>query len=209
MSYLERALNGDDAAHGEALSSVPPSMLLCIEDTLAPAWVVNQPVTEPAAIGSLSQRQADFIRSMTPPNLIPLQNPSTFSYSYYPFGQPPLMWPWPYPGNAKTSDIGHTSSSSGSDDGGDEDAESVALSGNGTNADGVDNGEASASGPNVDESDYDEGDAADYREHIADIVYQMMYVSGETGEPSSETTGMIEEIVRQQVIEIVSASSGS
>jgi transcription initiation protein SPT3 len=32
----------------------------------------------------------------------------------------------------------------------------------------------------------------------------MMYVSGETAEASSETTGMIEEIVRQQVIEMVS-----
>jgi hypothetical protein len=34
--------------------------------------------------------------------------------------------------------------------------------------------------------------------------HQMMYVSGETGEPSVETTGIIEDIVRQQVIEIVS-----
>ena len=33
---------------------------------------------------------------------------------------------------------------------------------------------------------------------------QMMFVSGETGDPSPETTGMIEEIVRQQVVEIVS-----
>jgi hypothetical protein len=32
---------------------------------------------------------------------------------------------------------------------------------------------------------------------------QMMYVSGETAEPSPETTGMVEEIVRQQVIEMV------
>jgi hypothetical protein len=32
---------------------------------------------------------------------------------------------------------------------------------------------------------------------------QMMYVSGETAEPSHETTGMVEEIVRQQVIEMV------
>jgi hypothetical protein len=32
---------------------------------------------------------------------------------------------------------------------------------------------------------------------------QMMYVSGETAEPSQETTGMVEEIVRQQVIEMV------
>ncbi len=31
----------------------------------------------------------------------------------------------------------------------------------------------------------------------------MMYVSGETAEPSHETTGMVEEIVRQQVIEMV------
>lgn len=32
----------------------------------------------------------------------------------------------------------------------------------------------------------------------------MMFVSGETAEPSVETTTLIEEIVRQQVIEIVS-----
>lgn len=31
----------------------------------------------------------------------------------------------------------------------------------------------------------------------------MMYVSGETAEPSTETTGMVEEIVRQQVIEML------
>lgn len=31
----------------------------------------------------------------------------------------------------------------------------------------------------------------------------MMFVSGETAEPSVETTTLIEEIVRQQVIEIV------
>ncbi|KAK4450054.1 transcription initiation factor IID, 18kD subunit-domain-containing protein [Podospora aff. communis PSN243] len=31
----------------------------------------------------------------------------------------------------------------------------------------------------------------------------MMYVSGETGEPSVETTGIIEDIVRQQVVEIL------
>lgn len=30
-----------------------------------------------------------------------------------------------------------------------------------------------------------------------------MYVSGETGEPSVETTSIIEDIVRQQVIELV------
>lgn len=36
---------------------------------------------------------------------------------------------------------------------------------------------------------------------------QMMYVSGETAEPSHETTGMVEEIVRQQVIEMVCVQS--
>jgi hypothetical protein len=33
---------------------------------------------------------------------------------------------------------------------------------------------------------------------------QMMFVSGETAEPSTETTGLIEDIVRQQVVEMVS-----
>jgi hypothetical protein len=33
---------------------------------------------------------------------------------------------------------------------------------------------------------------------------QMMFVSGESGEPSAETAGIIEEIVHQQVVEIVS-----
>ena len=46
------------------------------------------------------------------------------------------------------------------------------------------------------------------RDAVANYLdYQMMYVSGETGEPSVETTGIIEDIVRQQVIEIVSAPS--
>ncbi|KAG6035746.1 hypothetical protein E4U19_003327 [Claviceps sp. Clav32 group G5] len=38
-----------------------------------------------------------------------------------------------------------------------------------------------------------------YRQEIS----QMMYVSGETGEPSVETTNIIEDIVRQQVIELL------
>ena len=37
-----------------------------------------------------------------------------------------------------------------------------------------------------------------------DEITKMMFVSGETAEPSTETTWIIEEIVRQQVIEIVS-----
>ena len=41
---------------------------------------------------------------------------------------------------------------------------------------------------------------------IANNGGKMMYVSGETAEPSTETTGIIEDIVRQQVVEIVSST---
>ena len=37
-------------------------------------------------------------------------------------------------------------------------------------------------------------------------LQQMMFVAGETGEPSSETTTLIEQIVHEQVIEMVSFS---
>ena len=39
---------------------------------------------------------------------------------------------------------------------------------------------------------------------LIDIIRQMMFVSGETAEASVETTGMIEEIVHAQVVEMVS-----
>lgn len=42
-----------------------------------------------------------------------------------------------------------------------------------------------------------------FRRILLDTFGQMMYVSGETGEPSVETTSIIEDIVRQQVIELV------
>lgn len=45
--------------------------------------------------------------------------------------------------------------------------------------------------------------AEEYAVFVADKINQMMYVSGETAEPSVETTGIIEDIVRQQVVEIV------
>ncbi|KAK8080474.1 SPT3-like protein [Apiospora hydei] len=45
---------------------------------------------------------------------------------------------------------------------------------------------------------------ADSKQHkYRQEIQQMMYVSGEAGEPSVETTAMIEEIVRQQVIEML------
>lgn len=39
---------------------------------------------------------------------------------------------------------------------------------------------------------------------FTNVPSKMMFVSGETAEPSPETTTLIEEITRQQVIEIVS-----
>ena len=36
---------------------------------------------------------------------------------------------------------------------------------------------------------------------------QMMFVAGETGEPTTETTTLIEQIAHEQVIEMVSSSS--
>ena len=47
----------------------------------------------------------------------------------------------------------------------------------------------------------------EWRVYLANhVLKQMMFVSGETGDPSTETTGIIEEIVRQQVVEIVMQS---
>lgn len=40
-------------------------------------------------------------------------------------------------------------------------------------------------------------------EVMTDMTTQMMFVSGETAEPSPETTTIIEEIVREQVVEMV------
>ena len=38
---------------------------------------------------------------------------------------------------------------------------------------------------------------------LTNTIHQMMFVSGETADPSPETTGMIEEIVHEQVVEMV------
>lgn len=42
-----------------------------------------------------------------------------------------------------------------------------------------------------------------FKEMLIDFARKMMFVSGETAEPSVETTTLIEDIVRQQVVEIV------
>ena len=43
----------------------------------------------------------------------------------------------------------------------------------------------------------------EYREDLTNVISQMMFVSGETAEPSAETTTIIEEIVHTQVVEMV------
>ena len=43
-----------------------------------------------------------------------------------------------------------------------------------------------------------------FKQKLTSYFRQMMFVSGETAEPSPETTGMIEELVKQQVMEMVS-----
>lgn len=43
-----------------------------------------------------------------------------------------------------------------------------------------------------------------WMDRLTNVLKKMMYVSGETAEPSVETTSIIEDIVRQQVIELVS-----
>ncbi|KAF3350538.1 transcription initiation factor IID, 18kD subunit-domain-containing protein [Verticillium dahliae] len=50
---------------------------------------------------------------------------------------------------------------------------------------------------------FDEETAEDFRVRLTDIIRQMMYVSGETAEPSVETTNIIEGIVREQVVELL------
>ena len=48
------------------------------------------------------------------------------------------------------------------------------------------------------------GDASDLDEpELSSTIEQMMFVSGETADPSTETTGLIEEIVREQVVQMV------
>ena len=49
--------------------------------------------------------------------------------------------------------------------------------------------------------------AEEFKLRLTHLLGQMMFVSGETAEPGPETTWMIEEIVREQVIEMVRASS--
>jgi hypothetical protein len=44
-----------------------------------------------------------------------------------------------------------------------------------------------------------------YGRRLIHSILQMMYVSGETAEPPVETTSIMEDIVRQQVIEMVSS----
>lgn len=57
--------------------------------------------------------------------------------------------------------------------------------------------------------DEDDETEMEWKTRLTAWIRQMMFVSGETGDPTTETTGIIEEIVRQQVVEIVSVTSGA
>ena len=46
----------------------------------------------------------------------------------------------------------------------------------------------------------------DFKQRLTECFQQMMYVSGETAEASPETTYLIEEVVREQVVEMVSSA---
>jgi hypothetical protein len=70
-------------------------------------------------------------------------------------------------------------------------------------ADGVEDSDVSSSGKEDTETvDYET--ELTFKWTLTDLIRQMMFVSGETAEPSIESTTLIEDITRQQVIEIVS-----
>ncbi|RMZ82612.1 hypothetical protein DV738_g1690, partial [Chaetothyriales sp. CBS 135597] len=64
----------------------------------------------------------------------------------------------------------------------------------------------SSQSPVLDPDDLDDSDSdsrEDFERKLIHMIQQMMFVSGETAEPSAETTWMIEEIVREQVVEML------
>lgn len=69
-------------------------------------------------------------------------------------------------------------------------------------------GPSSSSAKENQEADADSShdDSSSFGEIIDTVRRQMMFVSGETAEPSIESTTLIEDITRQQVLEIVSFS---
>ncbi|EXJ57345.1 transcription initiation protein SPT3 [Cladophialophora yegresii CBS 114405] len=54
---------------------------------------------------------------------------------------------------------------------------------------------------------HDDETTDDFKQRLIYLLEQMMFVSGETAEPSPETTWMIEEIVREQVIEMLTRAT--
>lgn len=78
----------------------------------------------------------------------------------------------------------------------------------GTNSSPGTIGPSSSSAKENQEADADSShsDSSIFDEIIDTIRRQMMFVSGETAEPSIESTTLIEDITRQQVLEIVSVS---
>lgn len=63
-----------------------------------------------------------------------------------------------------------------------------------------------AGATNHDDSDDDDSNTC-VGSVLSEVLPQMMFVSGETAEPSVETTGIIEDIVKEQVVEMVLSCS--
>ncbi|KAJ6109119.1 TFIID-18kDa-domain-containing protein [Penicillium sp. IBT 16267x] len=63
------------------------------------------------------------------------------------------------------------------------------------------------SSPAKENQEADANFSHDDKPMIANMIRQMMFVSGETAEPSIDTTTLIEDITRQQVLEILSRST--
>ncbi|KAJ5664481.1 SAGA complex subunit spt3 [Penicillium longicatenatum] len=77
---------------------------------------------------------------------------------------------------------------------------------------GMNNGPVSSTLPSSPDEEEENQEADAYSLHddkstITNMIFQMMFVSGETAEPSIDTTTLIEDITRQQVLEILSRST--
>ncbi|KAJ5658761.1 SAGA complex subunit spt3 [Penicillium longicatenatum] len=77
---------------------------------------------------------------------------------------------------------------------------------------GMNNGPVSSTLPSSPDEEEENQEADAYSSHddkstITNMIFQMMFVSGETAEPSIDTTTLIEDITRQQVLEILSRST--
>lgn len=89
----------------------------------------------------------------------------------------------------------------------DQDVSSDSIDSSSAEGDSDDKDQGPSGDQNTTDSNQDDNTMDMSQRDITNYMRQMMFVSGETAEPSVETTTLIEEITRQQVIEIVNAPS--